>query len=95
MIEEQQIRAKDAEALLANPVFKGAVDALKASLERQAMGADPDNHEKCARIIISKQLLAGIVREVERYITEGQITDLVMLEEEKQKKSALERVFRR
>ena len=92
-MSEEQIRARDAESLLANPVFKGAIARMEAYLEAQALSTDPDNREKCARVVISKQILKGIVREITRYIEDGEIRDIIELEA--RKKTLKQRVFER
>jgi hypothetical protein len=76
-MNKEQIRAEDARSLLANPVFKGAVSRVEESLEAAALSTDPDNKDKCARIIISKQLLKAIDREINRYIQDGEIQDVL------------------
>lgn len=92
-MNQEQIRSSDAKALLANPVFKAAMNQLEASLEAQALSTDPDNKDKCARIVIAKQLLKGIEREIGRFIEDGQIADLIELEE--RKKTLFKRVYQR
>ena len=79
-----QIRAKDAEALLANPVFKGAISALSDNLDAKILAMDVDNKDQCVRICLAKQLLMGIEREIVRFIDQGQVEDMIELEAAKQ-----------
>lgn len=80
-MNEKQIRAADAQALLANPVFQGALEALRARIESNMLSANADDFERCTRLVITKQLLAGVVREINNYIEEGEIADFVEISE--------------
>jgi len=90
-MNKDQIRARDAEGLLANPVFKGFLVRMSASLDAQMMGMDVIDKDRCAKIILAKQILIGMEREIHRYISEGEIQDLV----ETRKKNPLKAVFQR
>jgi len=92
-MNKEQLRERDARQLLANPVFSGAIEKLEASLDAQILATDPDNKEKCARVVVSKQLLKGLVREINRYIENGEIQELVELE--RKKRTLREVVFKR
>lgn len=92
-MNEEQILASDAKGFLENPVFKQAISAVETSLESQALSTDPDNKDKCARIIISKQILKGIIREIERFVEYGEVQDMIELE--KRRKTMREKVFQR
>lgn len=79
-LNARKFRAADAKSLLENKLFKDAWDRLHYHLEGQAMACDPDDKDKAARIIISKQLLKGIKREFERMIEDGDIADVQIAE---------------
>ena len=79
----EQIRAKDAEALLKNPVYKDAIKALGDSLDIKILAMDVDNKDQCARVVLAKQLLKGIEREIARFIDQGYIEDMIELDKAK------------
>lgn len=79
------IQAADAKALLDNRLFKQAFERVSDGIDALAMSCDPDNHEKAARIIISKQLLAALKREITRQIEDGEIAQFQLKEVEKRK----------
>jgi hypothetical protein len=82
--EERKFRAADAKSLLGNKLYKEAFSAMAHYLETQAMSCDPDNKEKAARIIISKQLLAGLRREIERVVEDGVVAEVQLAELKRQ-----------
>ena len=91
---EDQIRARDAEAVLANPVFKGAFKKMAEVLDNNIASVNPDNKDQCARVVLAKQILKGLEREIYRYVEEGEIQNLIELDRER-KKSLKQRVFSR
>ena len=91
-LEEKKYRAEDARQLLDNKMLQDAFDAVAGYIETQAMTCSPDDKEKCTRIVISKQLLSGIKREIYRHIEDGQIADVQLAELERKKAFSL---FRR
>jgi hypothetical protein len=84
-LASRKFRASDAKALLDNKLFKDAFQKLGDNLEAQALACDPDNKDKAARIIIAKQLLKGIKREIERVIDDGDVADIQLSELERKK----------
>jgi len=90
-----QIRAKDAEDLLANPVYKGAIKKLGESLDAKMLMMDVDNKDQCARIVLAKQLLRGIEREIARFIDQGYIEDMLEVEAKKQAEALNPRTMER
>lgn len=90
--EQRRIRGADAKSLLDNPLLKEAFEAVGGYLDTQAMTCDPDNKEKAARIIISKQILGAIKRELSRAVEDGAIAEIQMQEVEQRKRFG---VFRR
>lgn len=94
-MNEKQIRAKDAEALLANPVFQGAINGLNDSLDAKILGMDIVNKDQCAKAVQAKQLVKAIEREIHRYIADGSIEDFISLEEEREKRKDNPRTMQR
>jgi hypothetical protein len=72
-----QIRARDAAALMANPVFKGFIKAMNENIDAKMMGMDIIDNKRCAMAIQSKQLLRAIERELARYIDQGFVEDMI------------------
>ena len=73
--DQRRIRANEARQVLENRHFLAAWDALAAMLEAQALACDPDNQDKAARIVVSKQLLHGLRREFERKLQDGYMAE--------------------
>jgi len=90
-MNQEQMRAVDAQQLLDNPVFKGAVEHMEAYLETQALNVNPADKDLCTKVIISKQMLRGVVREIHRYIETGQVAAM----QELKKTPLKDRVFQR
>lgn len=78
--EERKFRATDAKQLLDNKLFKEAFSKVGEYLESAALSCDPDNPAKTQRIVISKQLLAAIQREITRIIKDGEIAEIQLRE---------------
>lgn len=93
-IATRRIEGNDASGLLNNPLFKQAFTAVGDYLEQAALSCDPDNKEKAARIVISKQLLAAVRREIVRVIEDGKVAE-VQLAELERKQGLMKRVFQR
>lgn len=91
---EVGIKATEARQLLENRAYKAAVAKVGEYLEQQALGCDPDNQAKAQRIILAKQLLSAIQREIARAIEDGEIAKIQMDELERQKKGLLRRFVR-
>lgn len=72
-LEQQRIRGEQAKQLLENTILREAFEKVGDSIEKQAATCDPDNAEKARRIIIAKQLLAGVEREIYRVVQDGDI----------------------
>ncbi len=82
-LQQKKFLAEDARQLLENKLLQGAFNAIGDYLETQAITCDPDNKDKTQRIIVAKQILAGVKREITRYIEDGAIADIQMRELEK------------
>lgn len=80
MNSEQKIAA-DAQALLENPVFQGALDKMEERLDANILNVSADDEKICARVVLAKQILKGIVREIHRYIENGNVADIIEIEE--------------
>lgn len=91
--EQDKFRAADARALLDNTIFKEAFEKVGAHIEGQALGCDPDNKERTQRIILAKQILASIHREIVKVVENGIIADIRLAQIEKQ--NTFTRVFKR
>lgn len=89
--EARRIRGEDAKSLLNNRLLRDAFKAVADHLEAQALACDPDNKDKATRIVIGKQILAGIEREITRVIEDGEIAQIQLAEIER-KKSLMQRV---
>ncbi len=85
-MKEDQIRANDAKSLLGNPVFQGAMNAMKRNLDKNIANVNPDNKEQCVRVVIARQLINGIDREIKNYIENGKVADIIEIEAERQLK---------
>ena len=90
--EAAKFKAEDAKNLLNNELFKEAFKTVADYLEGRALSCDPDNKDQAQRVIITKQLLAGLKREIERHVEDGFVADFRIAELEKKK---LFSVFRR
>ena len=81
--EKAAMMGEDARAILNSPVFKLAVERVGEHVDNVALSCDPDNKDKAQRVIISKQLLRAIVRELELVIEDGEAARIHMDELEK------------
>jgi len=84
-LEKDRIIGNDAKQLLENPLLKDAFAAVDGYLNDKALSCDPDNKEMAQRIILSKQLLVGIRREIERKIDDGMVAEVQINELEKRR----------
>jgi len=90
-LNQDQLKASDAQALLNNPAFKGAMKAMNDKLHSNIASGDPDNKEQCSRLVVAVQILKGIEREIERFVANGEVADLKEVQASK-KLSVVERV---
>lgn len=88
-LEADKFRAADAKALLDNPLFKDAFSAVEGYLEAKALTCDPDNKDMAQRVVLSKQILAAIKREIQRHVENGVIAEIKIAELEKRKRFPL------
>lgn len=94
-LESDKFRAADAKALLDNKLFREAFEAVSSYLEAKALTCDPDNKEAAQRVVISKQLLAAVKREIQRHVENGAVAEIQMAELEKRKFFQLRKPFMR
>jgi hypothetical protein len=92
-LETRRIRANEARQFMQNPLFKQAFDGVASDLEGVALSCDPDNKDKSQRIIIAKQLLQAVRREIERRVEDGEFAQFQMSELEKRR--GLKAIFQR
>lgn len=90
--EEARIRANEAKQLLENPLLVSAFEAVAGYLEAKTLGCDPDNKDAAQRLILSKQILAAIKREIERVIENGVVAEIQIAQLERK---TLKSIFRR
>lgn len=90
-MQAEVMLAADARQVLENQAYKLAFERMSAHLESKALSCDPDNKEQTQRVILAKQILAGIKREFDRMVEDGQVAEMQLSEIEKRRKS----VFRR
>lgn len=78
--DQRRIRSNEARQVLENRHFREAWAALSQYVEAQADGCDPDNKDKAARIIVTKQLMTGFRRELERKLEDGYMAGVEIAE---------------
>lgn len=89
---ETELKAAEAKSLLDNKIFKAAMLKMNQSLDMKMMSVNPDEIEKCARVVLAKQILNGIDREIKRFIVDGQV---VMKLAELETPTMKDRIFKR
>ena len=77
--------ANEARQILENVHFQQAFSAVDDLLEAQALACDPDNKDKAARIVIGKQLLQAIRREIIRKMDDGYMAEVQIAEIERKR----------
>ncbi len=88
-LESEKFAAADAKALLDNPLFKSAFGAVADYLEAKALTCEPDNKDMAQRVILSKQILAALKREIQRVVDNGVVADIRIAELERKKRFPL------
>lgn len=81
--ESRRIRGNDARHLLDNQLLKEAFAAVGEYVDNQALSCPPDDAARAQRIVISKQLLAAIRREIVRVVEDGEVAEVQISELEK------------
>ena len=90
-MRDERLTGEDARQVLNSPAYKAAFARMSEALEGKALACDPDNKEQAQRVVIAKQILAGIHRELNKMVEFGQMAEIKLTEIEKRRKS----VFRR
>jgi hypothetical protein len=85
-LEQDRITGEDAKQLLNNKLLKDAFSKVGEYIDQKALTCDPDNKEVAQRIILSKQILMGIRREIERLVETGMIAEVQLSEIEKKRR---------
>lgn len=80
---ETRIRAEDAKHLLANPIFIEAFSGVEKYLDDRLLMCDAADKEAAQRVVISKQLLASLRREIERVVQDGDVATIRMAQLER------------
>lgn len=84
--------ANDANAVLNNHAFKLAKTALEKHLESKLLTTDPNDGVACTKVVQAKQILKGLIRELEMLVENGQVEQIRLDEIESKSKVKL---FRR
>lgn len=84
--EGRKFLAADAKALLENKLLQDAFRQVGEYLDSQALSCDPDNASKAQRIVIAKQILYGIKREIERVVEDGIVANMQINEIEQKRR---------
>ena len=90
--EARKIRGREAKQLLENPLLKDAFAAVDKYVDDQAMVCPPDDAVRAQRIIITKQILQAVKREIMRKVEDGEVAEIQIAEIEKRRGL---RIFRR
>lgn len=77
--------AGEARQLLENRHFREALGAVDSALEAQANSCDPDDKGKAQRVIIAKQLMVAIRREIVRKAEDGYMAEVEIAEIERRR----------
>ena len=82
-LESERILGADAAATLRSPTVKLAFSRLGEYLDNQILSCKPDDKDQAQRVVLAKQILAGLKREFERIVEEGEVADIQLHELEK------------
>jgi hypothetical protein len=83
--EQRKIHGAEAKQLLDNKHFKEAFEAVDDYLNAAALACSPDDAAKAQRIVISKQLLQAVKREIVRKIEDGEVAEVQISEIEQRR----------
>jgi hypothetical protein len=81
--QTRRVIGEEAKQALQNKHWTEALAAMDEYLTAQELACDPDNKDKAARIVISRQLLVGIKRELVRKIEDGEMAQIEIAEIER------------
>lgn len=82
---EKKFRAEDAKHLLSNPLFIAAFKGVEDYLESRLQMCDASDKDAAQKVVVAKQLLSSVRREIERVIDDGVIADIRIAELEKKR----------
>ena len=82
---QRRIIANEASQLLSNKHFREAFDAVAEALEAQAQACNADDLAKTQRVVIAKQILTGIRREIMRKAEDGYMAEVEIAELERRR----------
>lgn len=85
-LEQDRIIGEDAKQLLNNKLLKEAFSKVDEYIDKKAISCDPDNKDAAQRIILSKQILMGIKREIERLVETGMLAEVQLSELDKKRR---------
>ncbi len=78
-------RLVNANALLRNPVFIQVMEKLWSHIESQQLNCDPTDAKKCQMLIVSKQQLGMLERNIHRIIDNAKAEIQLAREKEERK----------
>lgn len=84
-LARRRVSANEARQVLDNHHFKEAFAAVADYIEAQAMACDPNQTERAARIILAKQLLEKVRRELVRKMEDGDMAEVQIAEIERKR----------
>jgi hypothetical protein len=76
--DQQRIRGSEAAQLLENKHYREAFDSLNAALDSSILGCNlyaKDADAAAVRLVMAKQMLLGVKRELERKVVDGIMAD--------------------
>lgn len=91
-LEQETIHGEEARQLLENRILKNAIARMEQHLEQRALEC-PDDGEAARKVVSAKQILRGIIREIERIVSDGDYAKIQLTEIERQ--SNIKKIFRR
>lgn len=86
---DKELRAREARAVLDNPVVKDVFKAIETSIDNSISACNPDDQDQAQRCVIAKQIYLSIQREFIRIIQTGNLEKVKIASLEKK------RLFRR
>jgi hypothetical protein len=93
-LQDDQIAGSDALSLLNNPSFKRAIIKVNEALDLKALSCDPDNQKMAARIVLSKQLLASIEKELVKVVANANHAT-IKIKEIEESRTVKQKILRR
>ena len=85
-LDQRRIKANEARQVLENRHFIDAFNAVDRSLEAKALACDTGVEGSAERIILAKQLLHGVRRELSRKLDDGYMAEVELNEIEKKRR---------